>query len=261
MTSPLERLAQRLGTADGRPRLVVGPPSGSGWWTLADATAGIEDWFAPVAGAHGDRRVGAAYVSAWLAGAPALVVGLSAILGEVVARTDADRLWVHRHADGWVDQYAVEPLDVAAGPVDEVLATAGAQLAELAAPVVDRACRRLPIGPNAVWGGVADTLTACALMLSRQAGRDQDEDWRRCDRLLDGLQEHAPLRVRPSRFPVDWTGGRWLYPVRGTCCLYYRTCDPGTAPVDRYCTTCPLRDDDSRTRRLVTHLESTAPGR
>ena len=251
------RVAQQLGTVEGQPRLVVGRPAGGGWWTVSEAAAGIETWFAPLADQHGDRRLAAAYVSSWLAGAPAVVVGLCAVLGGVAPLATGDRVWVHRHPGGWVDRYAIDPVELVDQGMDEVLAAAGRHVAELAGPVVERACDQLPIGRAAVWGGVADTLTAYALMFARQHGRDEREDWRRCEVLLDGLQRHAPLRTRPRPFPVAWSAGSSLYPVRGTCCLYYRSCADPEPDGDGYCTTCPLRTDTSRTARLVAHLEST----
>ena len=217
MAASLEQVARHLGEVDGHPRLTVGAPAGEGWWTLAGATAGMHAWFGPLVEQHGDRRVAAAHVSSWVAGAPAVVVGLCAILGGVVPRAAPDRL-------------------------------------------VEQASAELPIGRTAVWGGLADAITAFALMFSRQSGRDQQDDWRRCEVLLDGLAHHAPLRVRPTPLHVEWSRGPSLYPVRGTCCLHYRTCDDPDPDGEGYCTTCPLRTADSRIRRLRHHLEASGRG-
>lgn len=74
------------------------------------------------------------------------------------------------------------------------LTEATAHVAELTAPVIDAVRARLPVGPVAVWGGVADA-----------------RHW----------------SMRSSGTP-------------------------------RPCATCPLRTDDSRTRRLRSHLEASA---
>lgn len=239
--------------------LVLGPPSGYGWLTLAEATARASEWFEALVEKEGDRRAAASYLSGWLAQAPILAVGLPAVLGEVAPRVTADRLWVHRHADGWFDRHAIDPVDVRTGPIDDVLAAAGPHVAELTAPVVDPVCAELPVGPVAMWGTVADAVGAYALYYARELGLDELETWRRCEALLDAIQAVAPrLRHRPHLFPVPWSGGTAHYPVRGTCCLYYRTCDKPDPDGEGYCATCPLRTDASRIRRLRSHLEAAS---
>lgn len=100
-------------------------------------------------------------------------------------------------------------------------------------------------------------------MVARRLGLDELETWRRCELLLvDAIHAGAPgLRHRPHLLPVPLSGGTAHYQVRGTCCLSYRTFDQPDPNGDGYCATCPLRTDDSRTRRLRAHLEqaSAAP--
>lgn len=243
----------------GHAEVVAGAPAGAGWWSLQDATEEVGAWAPALVARVGDRRAAGSYLATWLAEVPVLVLGVSAVLGEVGIVATPDRLWVHRHADGWFDRHAVDPDEVVTGPVDEVLALAGRGVAELTAPVVDVVCDALPVGRTAVWGAVADALHARALHLARQRGHDELETWRRCEVLVDALRLAAPrLRVRPRLFPVPWSGGTAHYPVRGTCCLYYRTCADDVDADLRTCSTCPLRSDDSRSRRLRHHLEATA---
>lgn len=237
---------------------MLGPPSGDGWWTLDEATTRAEQWFPTLAEQEGDRRAAASFLSGWLAEAPILVVGLCAVLGEVVPQVTPERLWLHRHADGWFDRHALDPAEVHTGPIDEVLAVAGTHVAELTAPVVDLLCADLPVGPVAVWGTVADAIGGYALYYARELGLDEVDTWRRCEFLVDAITPRAPsLRHRPHLFPVPWAGGTAHYQVRGTCCLYYRTFDQPDPDGEGYCATCPLRSDDSRTRRLRSHLETS----
>ena len=262
MTPTLAPAVELLASLGEESPLVLGPPDGRDWWTLAQATARAEEWFPAVVEQEGDRRTAASYLSTWLAEAPVLAVGLCAVLGAVAPRVTGDRLWLHRHPDGWFDRYAIDPVEVHTGPTEEVLATAGAHVAELTAPVVELVCERLPVGPVAVWGSVADAISGHALHVARGLGGDELETWRRCQALVDAIQASTPrLRHRPHLFPVAWSGGTSHFQVRGTCCLHYRTCDQPDPDGDGYCSTCPLRTDDSRTWRLAAHLEqvSAAP--
>lgn len=236
MSQPLEPAIELLASFGDDP-LRLGAPSGDGWWTLAEAATRAEEWSPALVEQVGDRRAAASYLATWLAEAPILVVGLCAVLGEVAPRATADRLWLHRHPDGWFDRHAVDPVEVHTGPVDEVLGAAGTHVAGLTAPIVDLVCASLPVGPTAVWGSVADALSGYALHVARGSGRDEVETWRRCEVLVDALQSHTPrMRRRPRLFPVTWSGGTAQYQVRGTCCLTYRTCeqpDPATTATAR----------------------------
>lgn len=249
----LEAAAARLRGA-GVLDLLTARPGGGGWLTLPAALATVPAWHAELAHRHGDRRAAAAFLSAWLAGTPALVVGLPALVGGAVAEISADGILLRRHHGGWIERYAVRPATVTTDGDPEV--AAARRIAELTAPIVERVCRALPIGSVAVWGGVADTLGAAALGFARAVGADERRAWHRVERLLDELGEHAPVRYRPRLFPVAWSAGTSHFPVRATCCLYYRT-GPEEGAGAATCTTCPLRDDESRTDRLIAHLESS----
>ncbi len=238
--------------------VAVGAAQGAGWQPLPQALEVLGDWHTDLVRRHGDRRAAAVYVAAWIAGTPALVVGLPAMLGGVVPDVDAAAIHLHRHPQGFVDRYAIAVAGAGQGPEQDVLSTAADRIARLTAPLVERLCDELPVGPVALWGGVADVIGAYGLWFARQGGGDPRRAWRRSQSLLDRLAQFAPVRPRPRLFPVTWSGGTAYYPVRGTCCLYYRTDAAAGADGPTYCTTCPLRGDQSRTARLVAHLESTA---
>jgi hypothetical protein len=128
-------------------------------------------------------------------------------------------------------------------------------------PLLAAVRARAPFGLRGLWGAVSDEVTGTAIWIAQLAGEDPHPAWRRAQRLLDALAARAPVALtRAQPFPVAYPGGRRLFQVRGTCCLYYRSAaaaDDGPAG-DRYCNTCPLRRDDSRQRRLRDYLITTS---
>lgn len=253
----LDAVAVRLRQA-GVLDLVTEAGRGTGWQPLPRVMDELAGWHADLARDHGDRRAAAAYLAAWLAGTPALVVGLPAIVGNLAVEVEAPSIHVHRHPQGFVDRRAIVPTHFRSGPDVVVLAQAADRVAHLAAPLVERLSDELPVGPVALWGGIADVVSAYALWFARSSGGDQRLAWSRSELLLDQLTQVAPVRHRPRLFPVAWSGGTSYFPVRSTCCLYYRTDRAAGPEGSTYCATCPLRCDETRTARLVTHLESTS---
>lgn len=255
--SELERVAERLGRTDVLD-LTVGAPVGPRWTSLAEAVAEAPAWHAELTRREGDRRAAASFVANWVASAPALVVGLPALIAGVVPVLRPEEIRVRRHPRGYLDGYAITPSAVRpASTGTGGLDAAATRIAHATAPLVDRLCDVLPVGPAAVWGGVADELAGHALAFARGTAADETAAWTQVECLLVHLGANAPVGARPRLFPVSWSRGLTHFPVRGTCCLFYRTCAP-PAGQDDYCTTCPLRSDRSRTDRLVAHLESTA---
>lgn len=250
----LGAVAHRL-RASGVLDLAVGGVAGRGWLALDHVLGDVPAWHADLARDHGDRRAAAAYLATWLAAGPSLVVGLPALVGGVVPEVTPDALWLHRHPQGFVDGYAITPRGVGHGDGEAALADAGRRIAQLTSPLILRLCELLPVGPVALWGGVADAIGAYALWFARATGDDGARAWARAERLLDHLSRSAPVRYRPRLFPVAWSGGTTHYPVRCTCCLYYRTAAAVDAGAASYCSTCPLRSDESRMARIVAHLE------
>lgn len=247
-----------LGRVDDEWALVLGAPTGPDWYSLEQALGHVESWFPMLAEKEGDRRAAASYLAGWLAEVPVLVLGLPAVFGGVAVQVSRDGLHVRRHRGGWFDRHALEPDDARTGPLDDVLAEAGAHVAALTAPIVDRVCAAMPISRTAVWGTVADAIGGHALAVARTLGIDEVETWRRCSLVVDAVQPHAEsLRTRARLFPVVWSQGTSHFQVRGTCCLAYRTCQKPNRDLDGYCTTCPLRTERSRTERLLRVLESS----
>lgn len=249
----LQATARRLRDT-GVLELRVDPVVGTGWSTLTSSLRDLRSRHDGLTARDGDRRAAAAYLAGWVARTPALVVGLPAVLGGVTPVVDADAIRLHPTAEGWFDRYALTgPVRVATeGCLDE----AAAIIARISTPIVEILCAELPVGPVAVWGGVADSLGAYALWFARETGLDGGAVWADVGELLDRLRRHVPFRYGPRLLPVAWSGGVAHFQLRGTCCLYYRTC-AAPAGDDRYCTSCPLRTETDRTARLVAHLEST----
>lgn len=259
MTSSRTRLVELLAGLDEPGPLHVGAPVGGDWWSLDDAVDAVEGWFPDVVARAGDHRAGAAYLATWVARVPVLLIGLPAVLAGVAPVATSDRLWVHRHAGGWFDRHAIDPDRLVDGVDDDVATATGAQVASLTAPLVDHVVDVLPVGAPMVWGAVVDSLGTYALLLARALGHDQGAAWRRCDAVVDAVEECVPaLRHRPAPLPVIWSGGSTLFTVRGTCCLYHRTCADPDPDGEGYCSTCPLRTEGSRTRLLRAHLENAS---
>lgn len=253
----LDAVAARLRRA-GVLDLLTGTDRGTGWQSLPRAVEQLVGWHADLTRDHGDRRAAAAYLAAWVAGTPALVVGLPAIVGNLTVEVEAASIHVHRHPQGFIDRRAIVPTHVRTGPDEVVLAQAADRVAHLTAPLVERLSDELPVGPVALWGGIADVVAAYALWFARRSGGDQRLAWSSSEMLLDRLAQVAPVRYRPRLVPVAWSGGTSYFPVRSTCCLYYRTDSAAGAEGPTYCATCPLRCDETRTARLVGHLEATS---
>lgn len=252
----LRRLAAELGAAGVLP-LELGTPGGGRWRSLEEAAQEAVDWQQVLVRREGDERAAAAFVSAWIVAAPALVVGLPAVLAGVAPEVGADQVLLHRSERDVPDGYAIAPTVVRGG--HDALGAAARTIASLAAPLVADLCDRLPVGPVATWGALADTLAGYAVWFARTTVGDEVATWERTERLLDRLADEAPLRPRPRLLPVVWSGGTGHVPVRGTCCLYYRTGSAAGRGADRYCATCPLRSDADRDVGLRTYLEATLP--
>ncbi len=183
----------------------------------------------------------------------------------------AGPLWVHRRCEGWFDGVAFESPQVLVTADDPesghpdatvvdgtgLLAAHGDALAARLTPVLDAIRALAPFGRRGLWGTAADEVAGAALWAARAGASDLDAAWRTAVAVTDALAARAPwIRTRPRPFSVDVDQGRSLFPVKGTCCLYYKTQPQPPDPRDGYCTTCPLRDDTSRRQRLVEHLRT-----
>jgi len=121
---------------------------------------------------------------------------------------------------------------------------------------------RAPFGLPGLWGAVADEITSITLWVGQLVGRPPGQLWIHAGRLVNALAPHAPVRMARARpFPVSHRlGGKW-FRARGTCCLYYRSQRAQGPTEQRYCNSCPLRDDDSRHQQWYAYLTDLATGR
>jgi hypothetical protein len=110
-----------------------------------------------------------------------------------------------------------------------------------------------------MWGQAADDLAGTALGIARAGGLEPQAAWDEAGAVVDLLAAAVPeLKVRPRPFPVRWSGGEAMFQVRGTCCLWYKTESGRSAGREGYCSSCPLRDDDSRHAGLAAWLDERA---
>ncbi|QVQ52489.1 (2Fe-2S)-binding protein [Spiractinospora alimapuensis] len=184
----------------------------------------------------------------------------------------AEDLWYPWHADASIGtpvvtstRVAVLPDDPAAGHPDvtvvsderELDRVAARSLVETVRPMLGALQQHTRMGTRTLWGWVADSLCFYMLNPARFLGHDSELAWARGQAVVDEMvTAGAVLRDRPQLFPfcANHPGGVWA--VRGTCCFDYKA----DAKED-YCLTCPLRDDASRTEKLLTWLNdpATAP--
>lgn len=251
----------------------VGPPEGAAWYSLDTVVSGghLDSWLERLACDHdGQRDVAGAYLGSALAGA-VVSVPMSALVGERRVPHFGAGLWLHRHGEGWFDRVSCTSIEVdvladdpeAEHPDTVIVADQAAlaerfaeSLVETLAPLLQAVRRRTPYGLQGLWGGVADEVTGTALRAARQTRTDGWAAWALSQAVLDHMAASQHHLRRPRAFPVSWSGGEALFQVKGTCCLYYKTHDGPPEPNgDRYCTTCPFRDDDNRLSRLRQQLE------
>lgn len=268
--APLDALLSQLAGLDPMLRADLGRPHGPGWMRLdrigSDVLASRVD---ALAGEHGGRRdVAGSYLGARLARAVVAVPAATLATARRVP-VSAGCLWVHEHEGGWFDGVAYErgaawvlrgdaaARHPSAHPVPDGVALRDAFVDDVVAvlgPLLDDLRPLVPYGRAGLWGAVADEMTAAVLHAARIADRDQGSAWDETTALCDALAARVRwLRARPRPVPVTWAGGESICAVRGTCCLYFKTHVGPDA--DRYCTTCPHRDDTSRAARWRRQVE------
>jgi hypothetical protein len=274
--APLAVTAGRLAGLDSYAGFEVS--TGEGWISLStvESSGQLDTWWAALLSGIGHRGSAGSALGLELA---RVVVGPTVqalVLDGRCPDPALDNLAVRLGPDGYVSRTAVRGLAVAMAPHDEAaadprsLVLAGeatlhawwaSRLAGTLTPLLAAVRARAPVGLPALWGGVSDQISGAAIWIGQLAERDPRESWQYAQRLLDALQPHVPVRLTRARpFPVCHAAREHLFQVRGTCCLYYRSAEAEGPPGDRYCSTCPLRDDRSRLRRLREHL-ATMPGR
>lgn len=275
----LAEIVGRVDETDGECAFTLGcPPAADGWRVLGDLLADAEGFDALVESlvdgeADGHRDVAGSYLASWLAGPLAQVVVTAWRRDGRVLHLDADHVSVRFHEDGWIDGVAIDDAaltvgaeDVAAGvagvgvvvDADERLRLTVDKIRALAEPIFAAVRARVPYGRSGMWGSLADGLAGGALFAeqSRPDGGDPERAWTDIDSLLDALAAEVPeLRARPRRQLIPWSRGTRHQPVRGTCCLYYKTCAEPDPSGDGYCSSCPHRPDESRAQRITRWLE------
>lgn len=272
--TPLAATAARLSRLDGDAGFDIGPDPAAGWVELAAAVRDgrLDAWLASLALRHGDRRAAGSLLGGLLARVVVEPTVSAMVLETRCPDPAIENLLASVDDDGELSRcgmvrptMAVLPGDPAAGDVHSVVvkdeaallhwwaSRAGATLTPLLAAVRARA----PFGLPGLWGAVSDLVTGIAVWIGRLAGRDPDATWSHAQRMVDALAGFAPVRLtRAKPFPVAHGDGHHWFQVRGTCCLSYRSILEAGPLDERYCSTCPLRDDDSRRRHLGDYLAS-----
>lgn len=271
----LDQVVARTGVA--YVTVEIGRPTGEGWLRIDTPEDHALEQLATDA-----RREGADardYVGATIAarvGEAAITAAWPALL--LTRRLPDLRrfpLTVHpHHPEGWFDRIAIGgdhcfvlPDDPAADHpdstvVDDVSALHARFVEDLVAyvrPWFAAVRARAPFGLRGMWGQLADDISGTALATARTAGLDAEAAWTEGGTVIDRLAAAVPeLKVRPRPFPVHWSGGEAMFQVRGTCCLWYKTVSGRNAGADGYCSSCPLRDDDSRHASLASWIEEEA---
>lgn len=274
MTGLLQRTFDRHVIGDSELVLVVGPPEGAGWTSVAGLLADpslVAGFVAELRDRHGGRSdVAGSFLAAELT---AVIAGpLAGVLVEQRRGWPlvVDRLWVHRHDDGWFDGVAVEGATVWVLPDDpdrgdesaavldseELDRAVGAQIVAVLTELFAAIRRQAPYGLRGMWGATADGLASTATWRARQRDEDGAAAFEDAMRVVDQIAAVAPYPItRPTLTTVDWSGGTSHFATKGTCCLWYRA-DPDSSPTgDGYCAACPLRPVESRRQRWAAWLE------
>jgi hypothetical protein len=270
--TPLAATAARLTHLDEDAGFEVGV--GGDWVDLArlESDGHLDSWLAVLVARHGHRGKAGSDLGGELARAVVGPTVSSLVLDGRCPDPGVDNVAVKVEPDGSVSRtgvrghvVAVLSRDAAASDLHSlVLADEAAlhawwarRVAATLLPLLAAVRARAPFGLPALWGSVSDEVSGCAIWIGQLAGREQHESWRYAQRLLDALAPYAPVRLTRARpFPVAHRRGERLFQVRGTCCLSYRSAEVDGPEGDRYCSTCPLRDDGSRCQLLRDYLDT-----
>jgi hypothetical protein len=277
MRSAVAVTSERLGGLDPYAGFEVAPAAQAGWIELAslERDGHLEAWLSTLVSRHCHRGAAGSMLGSEVARAVIGPTVSAMVLDGRCPDPAAGNFVVRLDADGGLERSAVLTPQVAvltgdpaaAEPHSVVLADEAAmdqwwarRVAATLTPLLAAVRSRAPFGLRALWGGVSDEVSGTAIWIAQLAGRAPDPAWRRAQRLLDALNPQVPVRLtRALPLPVSFPGGQQLFQVRGTCCLYYRSAaaEADGPAGDRYCNTCPLRDADSRQRRLRDYLTDT----
>ncbi|WP_373355966.1 (2Fe-2S)-binding protein [Pseudoroseicyclus sp. CXY001] len=235
------------------------PPPGA--IRLCDLATCLPAWGAAATDGtpEADDKLRAAYLIGRLAPAALRPFAALMLAGHLPAHLPAEALALTLRTEPWqgADRlYQIAIFDVTLLPGIRLGApdgaAAGDAIAGLFAPVVTLLSRAWRLGPAALWRLVGDALSQLLL----EEGRRRDEVERASALALEILhREGSPLHAPQLRFTDVSLPERpdisERFRVRGGCCRYY------TVPGGSYCTSCVLRDDESREDRLRAHLRAT----
>ncbi|GGN94592.1 hypothetical protein GCM10010112_84110 [Actinoplanes lobatus] len=254
----LAETVRRLAALDPDAGFDLCPPSGEGWLPLAEAAGdeALDGWLAVLVDQHGRRNVAGSVLAYHLGSAVILPTVGAMVLDGVCPDPAVGNLAIRVDGDGNVERVAVRTLAVAPVADDAALRVWWARRAVATiTPLLAAVGARAPFSARNLWGVVADQVTSTALWIGQLAGLGPGAAWARAEGLAAAFTGAAPTAVRAGRpFPVR----ERMFQVGGTCCLNYRSVLESGPPAETYCDTCPLRDDESRRRRLEEYLDSTA---
>jgi hypothetical protein len=257
--------------------------SGPGWVRLADRLAdpaALDAWIAAEMGgtAAGHRDLAGSLVAYRLAGSLAELAMVPLLAEDRALRLAPEALWLS-FAGARIEAVGLPSPAVAVLPGDPdagrasttVVADRAALHAHLAgglvatfAGVAAAIRARAPFGLAGIWGTLADHLADVALRHARERSGDADGAWADATAVVDALAAHPEvrLRARPARHDIAPPAGPAAFVTRGTCCLLYKSHEPGPGEPDTArtridaaaCTSCPLRPFDDRQALLERHL-------
>ncbi|WP_433017753.1 IucA/IucC family C-terminal-domain containing protein [Kribbella sp. CA-294648] len=274
-TSAIATTAHRLRKLLPYASFEVAPSASVGWVALDQVPLGtqLDDWLDAFQSTHGHRSVAGSLLGLDLARAVIQPTVSAMVLDNRCPDPRIQNLAVSPQPSGALEQIAVRThrLAVLANDVDknapEVITIQPDQVAlaswwartavNTLTPLLAGIRSRAPFGLRGLWTNAADEVTGVALSTAGQSGPDSDQAWQQAMLLFDAFAEYAPVRLSaPQPFPIRHNRRIHQFHVRASCCLYYRSSAASAALDDRYCASCPLRDDVSRRQRLAKFVEA-----
>jgi hypothetical protein len=123
------------------------------------------------------------------------------------------------------------------------------------APTVEAVREHGRVSRRVLWGTVIDAVFLVSTAVAKDSGIDTHAAWERAERFVTVLGRYAPLpNARPRAFPLAYDGFSGVWPVRTSCCFFYKS-----EPDSPFCGTCPLEDDTRRAERFAAWLRQSPP--
>lgn len=238
-------MADELTRPFGRVAIEVGAPDGDGWAPFPATAEPSEVALAHIRVAE-DNGIRAQTAAMWLAAFVTSVAVAPALrahrLHGVLLDVPFDSLRIMRDPGRGYRTVAVPPdaLVVDAEPAARLRRIAG-MVVEGMQPLVDGLLARCRITSRALWGAVADGVTAETLQLLMADFDDRDSLLAEMEVLFDAAPS---INSRPTWDPVEMGGRTIPVPCRAICCVAYRG-RPGR------CSTCPSMLPEERLANLM----------